>query len=768
MSRFLPSNPRLRAVVGWGAFLVGLLLFVQVVLPGPEGVPGRGTPWATVFYGAVNGLVISLSTAGIVLVYRTLRVVNFAQTAIGVAGSFFMFGLVHFTGVPFPIAMVLGLALSTVCGVVVGVSLLRFFSSSRLVVTVISIIGAQLVTTLALNVYRLPFFPDFNDISPSEQAGAYSLRPDLPFPGWEFKIGGLPGGFGFAEAFAIELSIVALVALAFFFRYTKAGVAVRALAENPERASLLGIGVGGLSVVVWGLSGLLSGMSTALTGMIDTPARAGGFAPNVLITALAAAAVAKWEKLPTAIATTVAIGIVSSAFTWSFPEDDGLVFVGLFFLLAGALLLAQRRAGRSERGEVSWTAAEEQRPVPKELAVLPLVRRVRWAIYTVGLAVLALAPWMFSTGVVNTMGVIALGSIITMSLVVLTGWAGQVSLGQWAFAAVGAVVGGALTATMGLPFWIAVPIAAVVTGAVAVVIGIPALRIPGLFLLPMTFAFAIAVQAAFFNDRYFGWLLPDEAIERPSLFFLDFRDETSMYFLCVACLLLAIFVIGNLRRSRTGRILIALRENDANVQAFGVPVLRTKLIAFAISGALAGFAGAVFVHQQQGLSEESFVAFRSVQAFIQAVFGGVGSIAGALLGTAFFRFIEYFGISGLWGVFAANGGPVILIFLAPAGLIGIVNAMRNSVLRVIAQRRQLVVPSLFADMDADALERRLIPLAEPVDSAGLAALPLDARFELPSELYRGRRGLDDVRIDHDAEALGGAIAAIAEAEEVRS
>jgi branched-chain amino acid transport system permease protein len=768
MARFLPSNPRARAAVGWGAFVLGLVLFTQVVLPGPQGIPGRGTPWATVFYGAVNGLVISLSTAGIVLVYRTLRIVNFAQTALGVAGSFFTFGLVHFTGVPFPIAMVLGMALSTACGVLVGVSLLRFFSSSRLVLTVISIIGAQLVATLALNVYRLPFFPDFEDISPVEQAGAYSLRPDLPFPGWSFTIGGQPGGFGFAEVFAIELTLVALVVLAFFFRYTRSGVAVRALAENPERASLLGIGVGGLSIVVWGMSGLLSGLSTALTGMLDTPARAGGFAPNVLITALVAAAVAKWEKLPTAIAATISIGIVSSSFTWSFPEDDGLVFVALFLLLAASLLLSQRRRGRSERGEVSWSAAEEQRAIPNELAVLPIIRRARWAIYAVGLAVLVLAPWMFSTGVVNTLGVIALASIITMSLVVLTGWAGQVSLGQWAFAAVGAVVGGALTATIGLPFWIAVPIAAAVTGGVAVIIGIPALRIPGLFLLPLTFAFAIAVQAAFFNDRYFGWLLPDEAIERPSLFFLDFRDETSMYFLCVACLLLSIFVIGNLRRSRTGRILIALRENDANVQSFGVPVVRTKLIAFATSGALAGFAGAVFVHQQQGLSEESFVAFRSVQAFIQAVFGGVGSIAGSLLGTAFFRFIEYFGVSGLWGVFASNGGPVILIFLAPAGLIGLVNGVRNSLLRVIAQRRQIVVPSLFADVDPEALERRLIPLSEPVDSAGLAALPLEARFELPSELYRGRRGLDDTRVDRDAEALGGAVARIAEAEEVGS
>jgi branched-chain amino acid transport system permease protein len=437
----------------------------------------------------------------------------------------------------------------------------------------------------------------------------------------------------------------------------------------------------------------------------------------------------------------------------------------LFLLLAGSLLRT-RSGGRSERGaEVSWSAVEEQRPIPKELASLAPVRRSRWVLTAVALAVVGLAPWMFSTGVISLLSVTALAGIVTVSLVVLTGWAGQVSLGQWGFAAIGAVVGGALTATVGLPFWVAVPIAAAVTGAFAALVGLPALRIPGLFLLPVTFAFAVMVQGVLFTKRDFGWLLPTKSIDRPSLFFLDFRDETSMYFLCVGCLLLSVVIVANLRRSRTGRILIALRENDANVQAFGVPIVRTKLIAFGVAGALAGFAGAVFVHQQQGLSAQSFDAIRSVDAFVMAVFGGVGSAAGALLGTAYFKMSDYFGVKGLWAVFTQYGGPVFLVFVAPAGLISLVNGVRNSVLRVIAQRRQIVVPSLFADVDPDALERRLIPLAEPGDTSGLAALPVDQTFELPSEIYRGRRGLgDEERIDREAVALGGALARLSEDE----
>jgi branched-chain amino acid transport system permease protein len=423
-----------------------------------------------------------------------------------------------------------------------------------------------------------------------------------------------------------------------------------------------------------------------------------------------------------------------------------------------ALLVQPKAAGRSEKGsDVSWSAVEEQRPVPKTLSSLMPVRAGRWAVIAVVLGVFLVLPFAVGSGVINTMSVLCLGAIVTVSIVVLTGWGGQVSLGQWGLAAVGAVVGGALTATVGLPFWIAVPVAAAVTGAFAAVVGLPALRIPGLFLLPVTFAFAAAVQATLFDERYFRWLLPTESIDRPTLFLLDFRDERSMYFLCLGCLVLSLAIVGNLRRSRTGRILIALRENEANVQAFGVPVLRTKLLAFAIAGGLAGFAGAVFVHQQQGLSVQSFAAQKSVEAFVIAVFGGVGSVAGALLGTGWFAFIRYFGVSGLLATFATGGGPLFLVFAAPGGLISVVNGIRDSFLRVVAQRRQIIVPSLFADYDPDALEHRLIPLAEAEPTAGLAALPADQRFELPSELYRGRRPVEGLSISaREADAIGSA------------
>ncbi|HET7718860.1 MAG TPA: branched-chain amino acid ABC transporter permease, partial [Acidimicrobiales bacterium] len=420
--------------------------------------------------------------------------------------------------------------------------------------------------------------------------------------------------------------------------------------------------------------------------------------------AFAAAAMARMERIPTAVAATFLLTTFSEAFRYSFPDDEALVSVLLFASLVAVLLLQGRSAGRAETGQaVTWSAVEEQRPVPRVLATIAAVRAVRWGLAAFGLLLLGVLPFIVPVRFVEQASVLCLAGIVTISIVVLTGWGGQVSLGQWGFAAVGATVGGALTATLGVPFWIAVPLAAVVTGGVAVAVGIPALRIPGLFLLPVTFAFAVAAQFTLFSDRYFGWLRPDKTVERPTLFFLDFRDGTSMYFLCLACLVLTIVLVGNLRRSRTGRILIALRENDANVQAFGVNVVRTKLLAFAISGALSGFAGAVFAHQQQGISFASYSPQRSVNAFIEAVFGGVGSVAGALLGAGFYIVTNYLSLSPVLRLVTDRGLPILLIFAAPAGIISLVNAARDSVLRVIAQRRQLIVPSLFADVDPDAL-----------------------------------------------------------------
>ena len=161
-----------------------------------------------------------------------------------------------------------------------------------------------------------------------------------------------------------------------------------------------------------------------------------------------------------------------------------------------------------------------------------------------------------------------------------------------------------------------------------------------------------------------------------------------------------------------------------------------KLMAFVISGMLAGFAGAVFAVLSRAVPADAFNVDVSVNAFVAAVVGGVSSPLGALLGSAYFTLTQSFlGGNGSCRSILQAGGPAVILFLAPGGLVSLINAARDSVLRIVAQRRRIVVPSLFADYDPDLLARQLIPLSEPDPLSGLAALPLDRRFTLsPSSI----------------------------------
>lgn len=701
---------------------------------------GFAIPAGVFFAGTVSGLVAGLTAAGIILVYRTTRVINFAHTAIGSAGALLTFELIQAVHAPFAVAVPLGLLVGTVVGVVFELVIVRpLFHAPRLVVTVATIAGGGLIGEAAQGVVLYVLGPFIHNLSADEQLGLVSLRDLLPFAGWHFQIGGFRLRFGFPEVFALELVTLCLFGLLLFLRATRAGVAVRAMAENADRAGMLGMSVGGLSSVVWGLSGLLGAVSVMLVGFLSTPSSGRGIAPLALLPAIAAAVLAGMDRLPTAVGASVGISLVDAVIRWHYPHDSALVPVALFVITAVGLFLHRRAAGRSEiGGGTTWEATDEVAPVPRELLAVPGVRWTRYALIALGLIAVAIYPFAVSTGATVLGGLIAINAIIVLSLVVLTGWAGQVSLGQYGLVAVGAVVAGALTGRVGIPFWLAVPVAAVATAAVAGLIGIPALRIEGLFLAAVTFAFGAAVPGFLFAKRYFGWLLPTD-IHRPSLFFLDFEDERSMYFLCVAALVASIVAVVALRRSRFGRILVAVRDNEANAQSAGINVVRAKVIAFAVAGAIAGLGGALFAHQQRGLDAASYGVTASLGIFLTAVIGGVGTSGGALLGSLFFGVTNYFfsgdTILDFMVQYLRPFAVVAFLLVLPGGLVSLVARLRDNVLRIVAQRRGIVVPSLFKEFDASTLEHHLIPLTEASPTAGLATLAPSTDYRLRSELY---------------------------------
>jgi branched-chain amino acid transport system permease protein len=250
-------------------------------------------------------------------------------------------------------------------------------------------------------------------------------------------------------------------------------------------------------------------------------------------------------------------------------------------------------------------------------------------------------------------------------------------------------------------------------------------------------------------------------VERPKLFFIDLEDTRSMYYFNVVMLAFALFVVVVLRRSRTGRVLIALRENENNLRSFGVNPTRMRLAAFAISGFLCGLAGVLLVHHQRAATAADFPARLSLDIFLFAVVGGVGSVTGAMLGALYFS-LQRLLTNQFWQFVVGPFGVLVVLYIAPGGLASLVVSVRDGVLKIIAQRRQMVVPSLFSDIDAAALERQLIPLAEAIPEEGLGALPHERRYRAGSDLYgdRGRLADGDRRRGEEAAALGAAVEAL--------
>ncbi len=305
--------------------------------------------------------------------------------------------------------------------------------------------------------------------------------------------------------------------------------------------------------------------------------------------------------------------------------------------------------------------------------------------------------------------------MIGVSLVILTGWAGQISLGQYAIAGVGAAVAGGLAANHGWDFFGALFTGALAGAAIAVVVGLPALRIQGLFLAVTTLAFAFTVQNFILRREFFAWLLPKDNhfTDRPVLydrwdltqpsevFGVTIDSDAKFYFVCLAFLVLVLAMARSLRQLRSGRILIGVRDNGRVMQAFGVSLASTRLAAFAISGFIAGLAGALIAYQNVVFSPGAFSPEQSIALFVMAVIGGVGSLLGAVLGAVYLIGVPL--LPGLRDVelidlLTSGLGVLVVLMFLPGGFAEGFYRMRDWFLRKVAARHGIVVASLVADV----------------------------------------------------------------------
>ncbi len=242
-------------------------------------------------------------------------------------------------------------------------------------------------------------------------------------------------------------------------------------------------------------------------------------------------------------------------------------------------------------------------------------------------------------------------------------------------------------------------LAGLVGAAVALVVGLPALRLRGFFLAVTTLAFAMATSAYLLNVEHFSWVPdPNTTVPRPHLFgALNLDSQRTYYYVCLGVLALTVLAVRGIRHSRTGRVLLALRENERGVQAFGINVLRAKLTAFAISGFLAAVGGCLLVHLLGGFSPDTYGPDQSFIVFTAAVVGGLGSLLGAGLGSLYLKGSQWWLPGAQWQTLASSAGVLLVLMIIPGGIGDVLYRGRDAALRWVAERRGIVVPSLVAD-----------------------------------------------------------------------
>ncbi|HEX9712667.1 MAG TPA: ABC transporter permease [Actinomycetota bacterium] len=707
------SDGQKRILIGAGAIGAGFLITRLLNHPaGPD----------IFLLGLLPALSTGLAAVALILIYRTVRVINFAQIAMGLIAGQVFYELISQSLLPYPFALAVAVLGGPLIGALIGtIFATLFYRHPRLVLTVGTILVVGLVAYISGQLDGV-----------FHQEGEVRTFPAIlgPYPDTSVTIGVTP--FRLIHLIHFLLLAGTAVGLVIFFRRTRVGTAIRASAENADRASLLGINVKALQVGVWTIAGLVSGVGVIAVQPVEgfNPAVAGDFL--LLVLPLAACVVARMQSMPVAFFAGTGLVLLRQSMSFSL-NDPTFLDIGLVGVILIGLLVQRGKILTRADESTSWKAVREVRMTPREMLALPVINRTRRALILVGAIFVLLFPFFVSAQTTANYTTVWTTAIIATSLVILTGWTGQISLGQWFFAGLGAFAGGVMTSRMGIPYWFAVPGAGLVGAVAAFLVGLPALRIKGLFLAVSTFALAAVGAVLLFDPRFLGNWVPRE-VDPPTLLFLDFEDHKSMYYLMLAFFLVTAVVVGALRRSRAGRILIGIRDNETGIQSFGIDIVRARLTAFAISGFIAAMGGALLVHKDLGMSEQSYGAFASLLIFILAVIGGISSVSGVFLGALLFT-----GASQVLGpqgqqLLQSVLGIGMLIFI-PGGLAQIVYGFRDAILRVIAMRQHIVVPSLFSDYSPEAWEKQLTPLAPTVQSQGIAALRPDQRYALPTKVF---------------------------------
>ncbi|HEX6448606.1 MAG TPA: branched-chain amino acid ABC transporter permease/ATP-binding protein [Trebonia sp.] len=683
-----------------------------------------------ILLGLGSGALIAGIALSVVLMYRGSGIINLSTGAIAMLGGYAFWALNTGKIVALPTAVALPLALLFVVavGAVTEFAVYRPLRNSAPLAKLVASLGVLLIAQSAMILaFGITSQPE-PGILPTNTV--HMLGAVIPVD--RFILTGLV--------------IVATAALAAVYKWTRFGLATRAAAENESAAMLSGLSPNVISLSNTLLASLLAGALGILAASITQldPETL----PLQIIPALAAALIAGFTSFGIACAASIGIGILysliqyMSAQSW-FPQSGGVALPGVTDLLAFLIIIGVlfwRGARIPGRGEL----------VERRLPEAPRPRCLwRTALFAglAGAVLLIIFPYDFREALINTL----IGVIMALSLVVITGFVGQISVIQLALAGAAGFTVSHMFSNFGITF----PVAALAGIAVAVVIGlitaVSAVRVRGVSLAVVTLAGAVAIENFGFVNATWGGGLSGSPVPAPKLFGLDLGPQNTFrgidgnvpspvfgWIALICCVLLCVWV-GFIRRGPLGQRMLAVRSNERAAAAASVNPRTVKLYAFGIAAFIAGVAGALYAYNFGSVSADRFDAVTALSLIAFAYAGGITLISGAVFAGLLsaqalipYALDKWFGLNGNW--FLLVGGILLIFTLLqnPEGVAG-------DLYRRLHKRPSVSAPDVSAAV-------RETPAARPETRPDFSGRPSVLDVRGLSVRFGGVRAVNDVSL----------------------
>jgi ABC-type branched-subunit amino acid transport system ATPase component/ABC-type branched-subunit amino acid transport system permease subunit len=548
------------------------------------------------------GALYSLASQGLMVIYRGSGVLNFAHGGIGMVGAYVAWELRTEHDLPVAVAWAGGILTCAAIGALTHLLVMRRLRRASPLARIVATLGV-LIVLQAGAVLRY---------------GAKITFVKTEFPTTVLRFWGITVPID--RFILVGIAAVLSAALWLVYRYTRFGMATSAVAENERAAAAIGLSPDFLATANWALGSALAGVAAILIAPIVQLQVT--TMTNLVIAALATALVASFRSFPVAFLGGMLIGIAQSELT-HFVHTTGVANSLPFAVIILWMVIRGQALPLRDYFLQRLPAVGSGRVHPVALVVAVV------AAFFVILAV----PTQWQDAFVTTF---ALGFVL-LSVVVITGYAGQLSLGQFALAGFGAWVAGRLVDAAGWPFWLALVAGAAAAIPVGFLFALPAVRARGINLAIVTLGLGTAMELMIFNNGDLVGGFAGTRIGKPSLFGWDINAIAHPGRYAIVCMLIFVVValmVSSMRRGRSGRRLLAVRTNERAAAALGISVPGAKVYAFALSAGIAALGGTLLAFRKDVILYGSeFTNFTSILVVAWSFIGGIGYLIGPVLGS---------------------------------------------------------------------------------------------------------------------------------------